>query len=124
MGVLKNIKSYIMQYKWNVLSIVIPFILYLYFTYPLSEWLIDDAGISFVYSRNLAAGYGLVTQPGVLPVEGYSNFLWVLVMAFFFLINLFDPYITSKAVSFILVLLTFIHINQILSNIIKNYKIW
>ena len=33
-------------------------------------WIADDAGISFAYARNLAAGHGLVSQPGVTPVEG------------------------------------------------------
>ncbi len=123
MGVLKNIKNFIIKYKWNIASVTVPFILYLYFVLPLSEWLIDDAGISFVYSRNLAAGYGLVTQPGMAPVEGYSNFLWVVVMAFFFLVKLFDPFITSKFVSYLFVLLTFINVNQILSHITKNGNI-
>lgn len=45
------------------------------------SWLIDDAGVSFAYSRNLIAGHGLVAQPGALPVEGYSNFAWVVLLA-------------------------------------------
>jgi len=34
----------------------------------LGDWLVDDAGISFAYSRNLARGFGLVSQPGLEPV--------------------------------------------------------
>lgn len=45
------------------------------------HWLIDDAGISLAYARNLAAGHGLVAQPGAAPVEGFSNPLWVLLLA-------------------------------------------
>lgn len=41
---------------------------------------IDDAYISFRYARNLAAGHGLTWNPGETPVEGYSNFLWVLLL--------------------------------------------
>lgn len=94
--------------KWlNLAAVVIPLALYFVLTLPLSEWLMDDAGISFVYSRNLAAGHGLVSQPGVEPVEGYSNFLWVVLMAVFFAIGLFEPFITSKAVSLILVALSY-----------------
>lgn len=48
--------------------------------YPLSDWLVDDAGISFAYARNLAHGAGLVSQPGKAPVEGFSNPLWTLLM--------------------------------------------
>jgi hypothetical protein len=40
----------------------------------------DDAFISFRYARNLVAGNGLVWNPGE-AVEGYTNFLWVLVLA-------------------------------------------
>lgn len=40
----------------------------------------DDAYISYRYAANLASGEGLVFNPGE-RVEGYSNFLWVLVLA-------------------------------------------
>lgn len=39
---------------------------------------VDDAWISLRYARNLALGHGLVYNPGEPPVEGYTNFLWVL----------------------------------------------
>ncbi len=41
---------------------------------------IDDPWISFHYARNLIEGNGLVLNPGE-RVEGYSNFLWVLLSA-------------------------------------------
>lgn len=44
-------------------------------------WTSDDAFISFRYARNLAEGHGLVFNPGE-RVEGYSNFLLVLLLAF------------------------------------------
>jgi len=47
--------------------------------------LFDDAMISMQYAKNLTQGYGLVWNPGGAPVEGYSNFLWVLYMAFWHL---------------------------------------
>ncbi|MCC5874880.1 MAG: hypothetical protein JJU11_01550 [Candidatus Sumerlaeia bacterium] len=40
----------------------------------------EDAFISFRYTRNLVAGHGLVYNPGEW-VEGYSNLLWVLLLA-------------------------------------------
>lgn len=40
----------------------------------------DDAYISLVYARNLAAGDGLVFNPGE-RVEGYTNFLWTVLLA-------------------------------------------
>lgn len=44
------------------------------------RWLGDDAFISFRYARNWAEGRGLVFNPGE-RVEGYTNFLWVAVLA-------------------------------------------
>jgi len=43
-------------------------------------FLADDAFISFRYAANLAAGHGAVWNPGEY-VEGYTNFLWVLILA-------------------------------------------
>ncbi len=46
------------------------------------QFLCDDGYISFRYAYNLAAGNGLVYNPGVTPpVEGYTEFLWVLLLA-------------------------------------------
>lgn len=48
------------------------------------DFLCDDAFISFRYSANLAAGEGLRYNLTLgAPVEGYSNFLWVLWLALF-----------------------------------------
>jgi arabinofuranosyltransferase len=44
-------------------------------------FLTDDAYISFRYARNLSEGHGLVFNPGFERVEGYTNFLWVLILA-------------------------------------------
>jgi arabinofuranosyltransferase len=41
----------------------------------------DDAFITFRYAANLAAGHGLVWNPGQPPVEGYTNFLWAVLLA-------------------------------------------
>jgi len=44
------------------------------------DFRIDDTYISFSFSKNLAEGNGLVFSHGV-KVEGYSNFLWVVLVA-------------------------------------------
>lgn len=52
---------------------------------------IDDAYISLRYARNLANGHGLVFSiDGGIPVEGYTNFLWVLLETPLFVFNLPD----------------------------------
>ncbi len=52
-------------------------------------WLFDDAMISMRYGRNLAHGVGLVWNPGE-RVEGFSNLLWTLYMAFVHLLPIPD----------------------------------
>ncbi len=86
---------------------VVPFLIYLLHAAVFRDWLIDDAGISFVYARNLAQGHGLVSQPGLAPVEAYSNFLWVLLLVPFFVLRIFQPYLTLKALSAVLILVSY-----------------
>ncbi len=54
----------------------------------------DDAYISFRYVKNLIAGHGLVFNPGQ-RVEGYTNFLWIMIIALFAGLGL-DPVMVSK----------------------------
>jgi hypothetical protein len=46
----------------------------------LQPWTLDDAFISMRYAWNLAHGHGLVYNTGE-PVEGYTNFLWTVLLA-------------------------------------------
>ncbi len=50
------------------------------FELSLGDCVQEDAYISFRYARNLSEGEGLVFNPGE-RVEGYTNFLWVLIAA-------------------------------------------
>lgn len=50
--------------------------------------LFDDAMISMQYAKTLADGHGLVWYPGAERVEGFSNPLWVFLMAAFHLLPL------------------------------------
>ena len=54
------------------------------------RWLSDDAFISFRYARNWVDGHGLVFNHGE-RVEGYTNFLWVAMLAIPNLIGLDIP---------------------------------
>lgn len=63
------------------------------------NFLTDDAFISFRYARNLARGSGLVFNPGEgAPVEGFSNFLWVLALAALDLVGV-QPPLASRLLS-------------------------
>ena len=55
----------------------------------------DDAFISFIYSRNLAQHGQLVFNVGEKPVEGYTNFLWTVLLAAFMKVGLV-PELTSR----------------------------
>ncbi len=48
---------------------------------------IDDAFISFKYAKNLFFNQEMVFNIGEAPVEGYSNFLWVIWMMLSFVFN-------------------------------------
>jgi len=62
------------------------------------NWINDDAYISYRYAENLRAGKGLVFNPGE-RVEGFSNFLWVIILASFNLLGI-SPLLASKILSF------------------------
>ena len=55
---------------------------------------VDDAFISFRYAENLVAGNGLVFNPGE-RVEGYTNFLWVVLIAPFLALGV-DPELAAR----------------------------
>jgi hypothetical protein len=61
----------------------------------------DDMMVSMRYGRNLAEGHGLVWNPGQ-RIEGYTNFLWTLVMAGVHLLPFGDAHapVAVKLISF------------------------
>jgi hypothetical protein len=71
------------------------------------DWLIDDAGISLAYARTLVEGHGLRAQPGVDPVEGFSNPLWTLLLAGGLRTGL-PPALAPKLMSLLLVAAAFL----------------
>jgi hypothetical protein len=78
------------------LAAAIPLLAFFVWRY---DFVCDDAYISFRYSRHLAEGRGLVFNAGETPpVEGYSNFLWVVWLAFFELVGL-DVTVAARASS-------------------------
>lgn len=55
--------------------------LFMLLAFQLAPFVPDDSYISYRYAANLAAGAGLRFNPGDAPVEGYSNFLWIVLLA-------------------------------------------
>ena len=64
----------------------------------------DDAFISLRYAKRLIDGYGLTWTDGI-PVEGYSNLLWVLLSAFIGLLG-FDLVLSLRILGIICSILT------------------
>ncbi len=54
------------------------------------NWVVDDAGITFAYARNIADGAGPVLQPGASPVEGFSDPTWLALLVVGKWCGLFD----------------------------------
>lgn len=104
-------------------AVMLPFVVLVVHSLLFRGWIVDDAGISFAYARDLAGGHGLVSQPGAAPVEGYSNFTWVILLSPFFLVKLFDPVITPKILSLALVLLSFVFLHLTFRVISPRYNL-
>lgn len=62
------------------LGLVLPMIVVLANAWKVRAFTVDDAYISFRYAENLANGHGLVYNIGE-RVEGYTNFLWTVLLA-------------------------------------------
>ncbi|MFH1835472.1 MAG: hypothetical protein ABH851_04720, partial [Methanobacteriota archaeon] len=57
----------------------------------------DDAFISFRYSKNFARGFGLVFNKGI-PVEGYTNFLYTLILGVFLKLGFNDIVLAARLI--------------------------
>lgn len=75
-----NERQPLWQTPW-LWGLALPTALYLAQVVYLWGFTIDDVAISYRYALHLARGQGLSWNPGGVPVEGYSNFLWVLILA-------------------------------------------
>lgn len=70
------------------------------------NFITDDAYISFVYARNLAEHGELVFNPGQY-VEGYTNFLWTVLLALGMLIDI-PPELSAKVLAAVFATATFV----------------
>jgi hypothetical protein len=77
------------------LGFLLPSVLLLWNLAKLRPFTIDDAYISYRYSRNFAKGLGLVYNEGE-RIEGYTNFSWTLLLGLGIKLGL-DPDIFAKA---------------------------
>lgn len=100
--------------------VAIGIIIYVYHSTLFFDWIVDDAGISFGFAKNIANGYGAVLNPGGEVVEGYSNPLWVLIISIFIRADIFDPYLTTSFLGLSLgavnIIFTYLLTKKIVSN--------
>lgn len=82
--------------RWLACVLLLPLIAAAWLT----RWIQDDAYISFRYARNLVEGQELVWNLGE-RVEGYTNFLWTLLMAGGMALGL-DPVVFSTVLGLLL----------------------
>ena len=57
--------------------------------------LTEDAFITYRFAANWVAGNGIVWNPGEAPVEGYTNFLWLIVCAALLVLGIDLPFATQ-----------------------------
>lgn len=65
--------------NWAILALCL--VAFSLLSYWYAPFVPDDSFISYRYAGNLASGQGLTFNPGSPPVEGYSNFLWILLLS-------------------------------------------
>ena len=97
-------------FRWYDCIFIILFI-YLFILQLQAVWLftIDDMYISLRYAKNWVAGDGLLWNINAPPVEGYSNFSFVVLGALALILNS-DPVIVLKAAGVIGLFLTTVFI--------------
>jgi len=65
----------------DVLTLVGALVVFALFAAQMAPFVPDDSYITFRYADHLAAGHGLRFNLDEPPVEGYSNFLWIVILA-------------------------------------------
>lgn len=73
--------------RFFIVLLVVSSVIFLRWFYYYDQSLtgIDDANIYFVYAKNLSEGSGFVYNPGGERVEGFTSFLWTLILSIFYL---------------------------------------
>lgn len=86
------------------------------------DFVTDDAYISFVYSRNLAEHGELSFNLGD-PVEGYTNFLWTVILGLLMLVGA-SPEITSRVLGTVCALVTLWLVVRIVERALGRHSPW
>lgn len=79
----------------------------------------DDAFITFRYAEHLAGGHGIVWNVGEAPVEGYTNFLFMVIMSLFALFKA-NLVLAAKLVNLLSAAAIFVMLVEIFTRIYDN----
>nr|MBN2278922.1 hypothetical protein [candidate division Zixibacteria bacterium] len=91
--------------RQRLIILITAIIIYFILVAVVWDYSIDDAFVTFRYAEHLADGHGLVFNIGEKPVEGYSNFLWLLILALVYKLGL-ATYLTAKILGIALFLVS------------------
>jgi hypothetical protein len=79
------------RWPWGAVpAVLVPAVLFAWHAAQYGRWEVDDAGITFSYARSVATGAGPVLQPGLPPVEGFSDPAWLALLVLGRWLGLFD----------------------------------
>jgi len=81
----------------------------------------DDTYITFRYAANLAHGFGIVWNVGGAHTEGYTNFLFVLLLAPFSAMGI-DLVIVAQAIGVIAVVVSAISIYRVAQTLVRDSR--
>lgn len=120
-------KKYSVSLNHKIVSIYLSLLIGAFALYKAitQHWVCDDAFISFRYAKNLKEGLGLVYNSGEF-VEGFTNFLWTILISVGMNFNL-DPIHISSAFGILFYFLTLVVLYKSGTTIYqikagKNYK--
>ena len=102
--------------SWSSALLAIGILILLVMEWLLFPLTVDDAYISYNFSNNFAQGHGLVWYPGGDPVEGYTNFLWVVILSTFIKVG-FDVVLIAKILGILLSLGSVVMMYQIVRHL-------
>ena len=103
----------------TVLSVFIFFV----FIGRIFDFTVDDAFITYRYSQNVVKGLGPIFNAGLPRSEGYTTFLWMVLMTIPHLFG-FDVVIFSKLVGIICMLTTFLVTALMVTELVEVRYLW
>lgn len=87
----------------------------------LNKFIQDDAFISFRYAKNFAEGNGLRWNVGEIGVEGYSNFLWTIIISIGLKLDI-EPVLFSQSIGIIFFIFSLIIVYKIANSVLTGWN--